>query len=93
MWIDLRETPPVPILFRNEAGWDRALRAVLGLTMLALGASGWLSDIATVSLLIFGWVPLLTAVAGWCPIYSLLGISTVRGARRRRRAASPPDQP
>jgi hypothetical protein len=70
-------------LFRNEAGWDRLLRVLLGLGMLGLGASGWLSQIGSVSLLIFGWVPLLTAIAGWCPIYSLLGVNTLRRARRR----------
>lgn len=80
--IKLRKTSPVATLFRNEAGWDRVLRVGLGLIMLAFGASGWLSEIASVALLIFGWVPLLTAVSGWCPIYSLLGISTVRGERR-----------
>ena len=80
------------MLFRNEAGWDRALRLVLGLAMLALGASGWLSQIGSVSLLIFGWVPLLTAVAGWCPVYSLLGINTLRRAGRRRSAASQPSR-
>lgn len=73
-------------LFRNEAGWDRILRVVLGLLMLGIGASGWLSQIVSMTLLIFGWVPLLTAVSGWCPIYTLLGINTLRRVRRRERA-------
>lgn len=86
--IKLREIPPLATLFRNEAIWDRALRVVLGLLMLGVGATGWLSEIWSVALLIFGWVPLLTAVSGWCPIYSLLGISTLHRVRRPRRHPS-----
>ena len=43
------------------------------------------------TLLIFGWVPLLTSIAGWCPIYTLLGINTLRRTHRRRPEAAPPD--
>lgn len=59
----------------------------LGVVMLAVGASGWLSEIGSTALLIFAWVPLLTGGSGWCPIYSLLGISTLHRVRRR----TPPD--
>lgn len=82
-----RETLPVETLFRNEAAWDRALRVGLGLTMLALGAAGWLSPIWSIALLIFAWVPLLTGAVGWCPIYSILGVNTLQRLHRRL----PPD--
>ena len=55
----------------NESGMDRALRAVLGLAALSLvfwgprSAWGWI-----------GLVPLLTALVGSCPLYTLLGIRT-----------------
>lgn len=62
--------------FRNLAGWDRASRFVAGLAMLGLGAAGAGSPLASLALLIFGWVPLVTAVAGWCPFYALLGVRT-----------------
>jgi len=56
---------------------DRAIRVVLGLALLSLivigphTAWGWI-----------GVVPLITGILGWCPAYSILGISTcsVRGS-------------
>jgi hypothetical protein len=29
-----------------------------------------------IALEVFGWVPLVTGLIGWCPVYSLLGIRT-----------------
>lgn len=61
---------------RNEGGWDRALRALLGAGLVgatvagAIGPWGWI-----------GVVPLLTAAIGWCPLYTVLGINTC-GMRR-----------
>lgn len=60
----------------NTGSLDRILRAIVGFALIAfalgfVGAgSGWNW---------LGWlgvVPLLTAVFGTCPVYSLLGIST-----------------
>ena len=56
---------------RNMAGWERALRIVLGIALLAIvfvgpqTALGWL-----------GLVPLITGAAGTCPLYRVLGVST-----------------
>ena len=55
----------------NTGNIDRAIRAILGLVLIALAATG------TVGM--WGWigiVPLLTAIFGFCPAYALLGIST-----------------
>lgn len=55
----------------NVGAVDRALRAIVGLVLIALvfvGPQtpwGWL-----------GLVPLLSAVVGFCPAYTLLGIRT-----------------
>ena len=55
----------------NIGGWDRVLRIVVGLALLALAATGvvwW-----------WGWlgvVPLLTALVRFCPLYPLLGLNT-----------------
>ena len=52
---------------------DRALRAIGGLALLAwalLGTGEWH---------MLGWigiVPLATAAIGWCPLYTLVGVST-----------------
>ena len=55
----------------NVGGLDRILRIVVGLVLIvlaAMGNIGWWGYI--------GIVPLLTALVGWCPAYTLLGIST-----------------
>lgn len=55
----------------NEGTTDRVLRVVAGLALIALAATG------TVGM--WGWigvVPLLTGTFGFCPAYTVLGIST-----------------
>lgn len=55
----------------NVGGVDRALRAVVGLILIALVFVGPQTP--------WGWIgliPLLTAMAGFCPAYTLLGIRT-----------------
>jgi hypothetical protein len=64
---------PLPF---NLSRLDRALRILLGLVCLLLPLTGWLPEIANWALLLFAWVPLVTALVGWCPFYTLLGIST-----------------
>ena len=32
---------------------------------------------------IFGFVPLVTGLIGWCPFYAIFGFSTKRGVRHR----------
>lgn len=59
----------------NEGTLDRALRVLVGLALLAWffldqGAGFW--HYAK----LIGVVPLLTGLIGYCPVYSLLGIST-----------------
>ena len=55
----------------NVGGWDRGLRIVLGLVLIALAATGTVGW--------WGWlgvIPLLTGLVRFCPLYSLLGLST-----------------
>ncbi|CAO3410669.1 Uncharacterized membrane protein Rmet_3714 [Azospirillum largimobile] len=58
---------------RNMGPVDRALRAIVGLILISLTVVG----LQTLWGLV-GLVPLLTAVAGFCPAYTLLGIKTCR---------------
>ena len=59
---------------RNMGSIDRAVRIVIGLALLwyALLAAptgyNWIGWI--------GVIPLLTALSGFCPLYSILGVST-----------------
>ena len=56
---------------KNVGTIDRVLRIVAGLVLIGLavgGIIGW-----------WGWigvVPIATALIGWCPAYTLLGIKT-----------------
>jgi Protein of unknown function (DUF2892) len=54
---------------KNVAAWDRILRVIVGLTLLAFvgprSAWGWL-----------GLIPFATGLVGMCPLYRLIGTST-----------------
>jgi hypothetical protein len=63
----------------NEGTWDRALRIMVGAVLLYLGLGGVVTGTAGIALAIVAVLPLLTGLIGWCPLYSLLGISTSRG--------------
>jgi hypothetical protein len=55
----------------NVGGIDRILRIVIGLALIALTLTGTIG--------VWGWigvVPLLTAGMGFCPLYTVLGLST-----------------
>ncbi len=57
----------------NVGMLDRGIRILLGLALLAVffradGPARWVG--------LVGLVPLVTAAAGWCPLYGLLGLST-----------------
>ncbi|MEQ1651325.1 MAG: DUF2892 domain-containing protein [Hyphomicrobium sp.] len=55
----------------NVGTIDRALRVIVGLALISLVFIGPQTP--------WGWigvVPLLTALVGYCPAYSLLGVST-----------------
>lgn len=61
---------------RNVGTVDRALRIIAGLALLAF-AMGWIAPGTSWNWV--GWigvVPILTALMGNCPAYSLLGVST-----------------
>lgn len=59
----------------NEAGWERVARIVLGVVLLIVGF-GVMDGTAGIIIGIVAFVPLLTGLSGWCPLYSLLGFRT-----------------
>jgi hypothetical protein len=60
----------------NEAMWDRVVRVVLGLLLLYLGWGGMVIGGWGLALKIIGFIPLITGIIGWCPLYSLFKVST-----------------
>lgn len=55
----------------NVGGVDRALRILVGIVLMALAATGTVGW--------WGWLgalPLLTGLAGSCPLYSILDLNT-----------------
>ena len=64
-------------MFKTNMGTaDRAIRAIAGVVLLALYFMGTVTGVWQWVALIVGIVLLATAVLGWCPPYSLLGINT-----------------
>ncbi|RPI59881.1 MAG: DUF2892 domain-containing protein [Ignavibacteriales bacterium] len=55
---------------KNVGNIDKAIRIILGVSIIALGIyyQSWLG--------LVGMVPLFTSFISWCPVYSLIGVST-----------------
>jgi hypothetical protein len=62
----------------NLSPFDRLAHVVAGLLMLTAGWAGLATGVWRVGLEVFGWVPLITGLAGWSPFYALLGFRTNR---------------
>ncbi len=60
----------------NQAPWDRGLRIVVGASLLILGFFGGVEGLPGAALRIFGWLPLLTGLLGWDPVYAFFGWRT-----------------
>jgi hypothetical protein len=73
---------------QNEAGWDRGVRIVLGIVLLYLGWGGVVVGTWGIVFKIIGFIPLLTGLSGWCPLYTLFGFRTGKPA-----PAAPPPPP
>ncbi len=61
----------------NVGTVDRTLRIVLGLAIIAAGVyfQSWWGAV--------GIIPLFTAVVRWCPLYSIIGLSTCSTEQQR----------
>ena len=60
----------------NQAGWDRILRVVLGVVLLILAFSNFVSGGLGVFFIIVGILALVTGITGICPAYMLLKFRT-----------------
>lgn len=64
----------------NIGSADKIIRLVMALTLFSLffilpGDQKWFG--------LFGLVPLLTGLMGWCPLYKVFGINTCGGACKK----------
>jgi Inner membrane protein YgaP-like, transmembrane domain len=60
-------------MVKNVGNVDKVIRTVVGLALLSMlflveGSARWWG--------LIGIVPIFTVLTGWCPAYSLLGMST-----------------
>ena len=69
---------------KNEAKIDRIIRIILGLIFVGVGIALYfvlndpLNLILMIILVIFGAIALFTAATGFCVLYKLFGISTLK---------------
>jgi len=69
-------------MFRNLGRYDRLARVLVGMLLILLAFVGPQSAWGLV-----GLVPLITGLFGYCPIYTLLGISTCDPALEQKNEA------
>jgi hypothetical protein len=62
----------------NESNVDRITRVVAAVVLLFLGFGGALSGALAVVAEVLGVVMLLTGAVGFCPLYALFNLSTLK---------------
>jgi uncharacterized membrane protein YjjP (DUF1212 family) len=65
----------------NEAPVDRAIRIVLGIALAAVALGGAVSAPLLYGVWVVAAIALITGIAGFCPLYALLRVSTKSKAR------------
>ena len=60
----------------NEGQFDRVMRGIAALVLLALAIGGVLTGAIKIVALILGAILALTALVGFCPLYTLFKFNT-----------------
>jgi len=60
----------------NESQTDRIIRILLGIILLVLGWGGFIGGTWGIIFKILGFIPLITGIVGFCPIYALFKFRT-----------------
>jgi len=71
----------------NEGTVDRVIRVVAGVALLALGWGEVVTGTLGTVFKVLGFVPLITGLVGWCPLYAIARLSTRRSADKESAAA------
>ncbi|MBW2560248.1 MAG: DUF2892 domain-containing protein [Deltaproteobacteria bacterium] len=61
---------------KNMGSIDRSIRTILALVVAVLYFTGNISGIAAIILGVLAIIFLITSFVGFCPLYTVLGIST-----------------
>ena len=67
----------------NVADWDRGLRLAVAAIAILLAWTQVVRGWPGAALMIVGMVALVSGVRGWCPLYALLGVRTLRDDGKR----------
>ncbi|MHB1662181.1 MAG: YgaP family membrane protein [bacterium] len=68
---------------KNEGATDRIIRAILGIIILVIGIYQVKSLLVLgIILIVVGAVLIITAITGFCLLYTLLGISTCTDCKK-----------
>ena len=62
----------------NEGSTDRIVRVILGIVLIIIGWPVLGNSVLGVVLDVIGVILLITAITGFCTIYRLLGINTIK---------------
>lgn len=62
----------------NEGTTDRGVRVVAGIVLLVLAFTQVVGGVLGIILGIVGGVLLVTGAVGFCPLYTLIGVSTCK---------------
>jgi hypothetical protein len=65
----------------NESPFDRAIRIVIGLALLAIGVAGLVAAPLVYVTSVVAAVLLVTGIVGFCPLYAMLRFSTAPAKR------------
>jgi len=62
----------------NVGGWDRGVRIILGIVLIALASFGVLRGTLAIIGYVIAGIALLTGIIKFCPASALLGINTCK---------------
>ena len=68
---------------KNMGGIDRIIRLILAIAVLVLYVTGNISGTLALILGIFAVIFFLTSVVGFCPLYVLFNISTIKKKKKK----------
>lgn len=68
---------------KNMGSTDKIIRIILAIVFAALYFTGTVTGLPGYVLLAFGAIFVLTSLAGFCPIYAIVGLSTNPATERK----------